>query len=118
MFDEWGSKVLARGGKPVRRQGSPPCGTCPKKSPEQARHYELNGRNKATLDLYYATRAMGGANLTDEQRRDSVLQSALAVIDRIVRPYEAEQATAGVLAQMRVADLQRDQDLRSRRVLR
>jgi len=118
VFDESGAKSVGRGGRHVRRTGLPPCRLCPKKSPEFARHYELNGRNLATVDLYYATRAMSGSNLTEEQKSDQRLISALAMIDRIVRPYEAEQATSSVLTQMRLIDLQGERDSRIERQLR
>lgn len=98
MFDEkTGLKAISRG-KPIPRPGSPPCRTCPKKSPEQAKHYELSRKNHKTVQLYYTTRAMTGANLSDAMRQDAILQKNLTIVDQIVRPIEAELASAEAAA--------------------
>lgn len=72
--------------------GYTPCSTCPKKSPDKAHKYELSNKNRQTLALYYRTRAMSGVNLSDAARSDPIVQKNLAIIDRIVRAFEAEQA--------------------------
>lgn len=93
LFDSDGRKTISRG-KPVPRTGPPPCRSCPKKSPEEAKHYELSPKNQKTLRLYYTTRAMQGANLSDLAKQDAILQKNLTIIDQIVRPIEAELAAA------------------------
>lgn len=91
-------KIHTRGGKPVPRSGPTPCRTCPKKSPEEAHQYELSVKNKQALQFYYTTRAMSGANLTDEMRRDAIIQRNMCLIDQILRPLEAEKATESIIA--------------------
>lgn len=100
VFDEQGKKQISRG-KPVPMgKAKPPCRMCPKKSPEEAHQYELSRKNALTVQMYYTTRAMNGTNLSDEARQDSRLQSNLAIVDRIIRPHEAEQATSAAMALM------------------
>lgn len=38
---------------PVLRQGDPPCGSCPKKSPENGRRLRLRLENRLMLDFYH-----------------------------------------------------------------
>ena len=85
-------EIAERRGVKLKRVGLPPCKQCVKKSPSQAREYELSPRNQKALNLYYATRAMHGANLTDEQKRDAIVQRNMSLIEQIVKPFEDEQA--------------------------
>lgn len=97
QYDDSG-KIAERRGKPLKRIGPTPCGQCPKKSPEQAHEYELSSRNLQAVEFYYLTRAMNGLNLSDELKRDAIVQRNISIIDRIVKPHEAEQAASAGMA--------------------
>lgn len=97
QYDDKG-KIAERDGRPLKRIGKAPCHTCPKKSPEQAHLYELSDRNKLAVEFYFTTRAMSGLNLTDDMRQDAIVQRNLAIIDRIIRPYEAERSALVAIA--------------------
>jgi hypothetical protein len=90
-------QIAERAGHKLRRIGAPPCKTCPKESPEKAKEHELSERNYRTLELYYASRAMSCANLTDDMKRDAIVQRNFAIIDRIVRAYESERSLFAIL---------------------
>jgi hypothetical protein len=91
MYDKDGERVIHKG-KPLKRIGNTPCKTCPKKSPQEARHYELTNANRLALEFYYVTRAMRGRNLTDDMAQDGILKRNMATIDTIVRAFEARRA--------------------------
>lgn len=99
MYDDKGA-IEYRGKKPIKRVIPPNCGACPKQSPQQAHLHELSDRNKQAVEFYFTTRAMSGANLTDEQRQDPIVQRNLAIIDQVIRPYEAERAALVAIAPM------------------
>ena len=86
-------------GKPLKRIGSTPCKTCPKKNPQEARHYELSDKNRRAVDFYYETRAMFGTNLTPRMARDSILRRNMGLIDKIVRDYESKTGTQARIVQ-------------------
>lgn len=84
-------KVLERGGKPVRRPiGMPtPCGSCPKKSPEESRGLERDlPRIRRALQLYYESKA---GTLPTSWRRDSILRQHLGIIERLVSRYQQSE---------------------------
>ena len=66
----------------------PPCGKCPKRSPQQAHEHELSPKNRRTLELYFRVRATFGTCLTERMRRDALLASNLALVDCVVRRWE------------------------------
>lgn len=68
-----------------------PCEACPKGSPERYEQIRLTARSAATLDLYRATRAMGGRNLTDAEASDELLAIMFSILDRLFTAKE--QAT-------------------------
>lgn len=90
-------EIAERNGVKLKRIGPPPCKACPKESPEKAKQHELSDRNYRTLELYYASRAMGCVNLTDDMKRDAILQRNFSIIDRIVRAYESERSLFAIL---------------------
>jgi hypothetical protein len=90
-------EIAERAGHKLRRIGPPPCKTCPKESPEKAHEHELNDRNYKTLELFYAARAMNCSNLSDDLKRDAILQRNFSIIDRIVRTYESERSLFAIL---------------------
>lgn len=96
-------EIARRGGHKLKRFGKTPCVTCPKKSPDQARHYELSERNLQAVEFYYITRAMNGANLSEDMKQDAIVQLNMGIIDRIVRPFEAEQASGAGVAPLLMA---------------
>lgn len=82
--DERGGKILTRGGKRVARGSTPPpCHQCPKKSPEQARDYELTERNIRMYEMYLKSQATGGMCL-GELAHDPMVQRDFAIIHNIV----------------------------------
>lgn len=89
--------IATRGGKQLKRQGPTPCKTCPKESPEKAHESELSPKNQKAVEFYYTTRAMNGANLTEEQKRDAIVQRNQGLIDQIVRPHEAQQSMVALM---------------------
>lgn len=96
MYDRDGKKTLRRGLPVLRPANVPtPCSSCPKKSPAEAPQYELSFKNSQAVNLYYQTRAMSAGNLTSRQRFDPLLAKNMALIDRIIRPIEAQQAALG-----------------------
>ena len=92
-------KIVKHRGKDQRRPPNTktPCRTCPKKSPDEAHQYELSPKNEKAVQFYFATRAMSGANLTDELKQDAIVQRNLSIIDRIIRQHEQESAVAAVM---------------------
>ena len=66
----------------------PPCGKCPKRSPQEAHLYELSPKNRRTLELYFRVRATRGACLTKRMRDDALLASNLALVEAVVRRWE------------------------------
>ena len=93
QYDKNGEIEKARDGGRMKRIGITPCVTCPKKSPAEAKDYELSQRNHKAVEFYYATRAMRGMNLSEAQKQDALLSRNMARIERIVTDFEAEQAT-------------------------
>jgi hypothetical protein len=82
--DERGGKIMTRNGKRVERGTAlPPCQTCPKKSPEQAKDYELNNRNIRMYEMYLKSQATCGLCLGD-LAHDPVVQRDFAIIHQIV----------------------------------
>lgn len=92
-----------RGGQPLRRVGPPPCKTCPKESPTKAREHELSARNRRVVELYHTTRAMRGANLTESQQQDQIVQRNLTIVDRVMRSHEADLAALSLVNAVMVA---------------
>lgn len=90
-------EIAQRNGHDLPRIGKPPCKTCPKESPEKAHEHELSERNYRTLELFYASRAMSCANLTDAMKQDAIIQRNFSIIDRIVRTYESERSLFAIL---------------------
>ena len=70
---------------------STPCHRCPKQSPREEWRYRLNKKNRRTLELYYASRATGGACL-GALAQDAILIENFAAIDQIVRSWESNTA--------------------------
>lgn len=93
VFDERGH-VVKRGGKPIKRNGNPPCRLCPKKSPEEAHQYELSPRNLRLLDYFLKHQAAGGMPM-DEATKDR-----FAIIDTMLK--KADQAS---LVKLLVAEI-------------
>lgn len=91
--DERGGKILTRGGKRVPRGTTPPpCHACPKKSPEQAKDYELTQRNIRMYEMYLKSQATGGMCLGD-LAHDPIIQRDFAIIHQIctmIRDSRAE----------------------------
>lgn len=80
---------------PLLRNGSPtPCDVCPKESPERAKEMELTDKNWQAWNFYTQSKATG---LSDEERRDPIVRRIFAVLDPIVRAYEAK-TNAGFVA--------------------
>lgn len=78
---------------------APPCGQCPKQSPEKAHEHELSDKNWRAYAHYQQARAVG---LTEAERADPIVRRNFAVIDQVVRQHEASQA-----AKMTAAELAR-----------
>jgi len=98
-------KRAKRGGKDVpRAPGLPtPCGSCPKKSPENAKRIELTTRNLALVRRWKQVRATGGACLSEVERADGWLMKMLSVIDEVFREYEADRERRNLIDLFRVA---------------
>jgi hypothetical protein len=92
LWDFETGKIRQRLGVDQKRPaGTPtPCGTCPKKSPAEARHYELSRRNIKTFRIWEQVQATRGACLTPAMRRDTVLLRNLVIVDNVVRAAENE----------------------------
>lgn len=71
----------------------PPCGRCPKRSPQEAHLFELSRKNRHTVELYFRVRATCGACLTERMRGDALLASNLALVDGVVRRWERSQGS-------------------------
>jgi hypothetical protein len=83
-LDSRGGKILTRAGKRVERGTTPPpCHACPKKSPEEAKLYELSERNIKVYEMYLKSQATGGMCL-GELARDEETQRDFAIIHQIV----------------------------------
>ena len=99
LYDEHGAK-RQKFGEDVKRPDKGPgsftdCETskkCAKGNPQKAAEYELSERNQRMLEYYYRVRATGG-----NCPLDTITRRQLSVIDRILRPHEAQQAVAAVL---------------------
>jgi hypothetical protein len=66
---------------------SPPCGKCPKRSPQEAPQHELSNKNRRTAELYFRVRATFGACLSERMRADALLAANLALVDCVVRRW-------------------------------
>jgi len=75
---------------------STPCDQCPKKSPDQEWEFLLNERSMATIELYYASRAMGGACLGD-LASDPITVRNFAHVERILSNWQATAAAAQIV---------------------
>lgn len=93
-------EIAERGGSKLLRVLPPNCAACPKESPDRAYLHELSPKNAQAVEFYYVTRAMSGANLTDEMRQDETVQRNMAIIDRILRPFESGQSAMLGMAPM------------------
>lgn len=100
IYDKQGRIEVRRGRQVPNTTGRTPCSTCPKENPDKAPEYELSPRNIQALHFYYTTRAMHGANLSDEMKADGTVQRNMAIIDQIVRPFEAESAISDSLEKL------------------
>lgn len=99
VYNKDGSiQKYADGRRVPRGNVKPPCWDCPKQSPEEAHKYELSDKNAQAVHFYYVTRAMAGANLTDDMRYDAILQKNMGIIDRIIRGAEGEQSAMATIA--------------------
>jgi hypothetical protein len=96
QYDEQTGKIATRGrGKderPVPRVGLPPCGLCPKKSPEEAKQLELSPRNYQALAYYRQVVATGG-----HVPMDAVTARNCGLIDPIIRQHETRVAMEAVV---------------------
>lgn len=73
----------------------PPCGKCPKRSPKEARLFEISSKNRRTVELYFRVRATGGGCLTEQMRGDALLAANLALVDCVVRRWERSVQGSG-----------------------
>ena len=91
------TNIVSRGGKPLTRDArtKPPCGYCPKGSPEQAKQSELTFKNLQAIEFYHRVQATHGAVLTDEDKRDDLLMAKLAAIGRL---FDAHKQTIAIQA--------------------
>lgn len=91
--DQTGRLRKNRDGSPMLRPAgmSTPCHRCPKISPRQEWRFRLSKQNRRTVELYYASRATGGACL-GELATDEILIANFAAIDQIVRSWESNTA--------------------------
>jgi hypothetical protein len=99
MYDD-AHRLIVRAGEPLRRPpASPtPCWKCPKQNPSAARGCERDmARILRTLWLYFAVRATAGRVLSPREAADPLLARNLALVDALVRGWEAEQAAGRVL---------------------
>lgn len=88
-------------GEPLKRgKGScPPCKQCPKESPEKASQHELSVKNWQAYQFYLRHRAMNFQSLTEQEKRDPIVQRNMKIIDEVVRNYEEKrQLTLTALA--------------------
>lgn len=83
-LDERGGKIMTRGGKRVERGTTPPpCHACPKRSPDEAKQFELTDRNIKVYEMYLKSQATGGMCL-GELAHDAEAQRDFAIIHQIV----------------------------------
>lgn len=94
IYDIPSGEPKLRGGQKQRRSPSQPtpCGSCPKKSPENAREITLDAKNHRTLRLYLRNRALWGRALTEEEAADAIIQRNFGLLDLLLRKYERSQA--------------------------
>ena len=72
----------------VRPKGTqPPCVRCPKQSPERAKEIVLSEKNWRAFAHYEEAKAVG---VTDEERRDPIVRRNFAVIEQVVKAFEAK----------------------------
>lgn len=79
-----------RGGKiQPRPPGVPtPCGSCPKKSPENWERIKPTRRTFATLELYRRNKATFGRALNEHEVNDEWLQKNFAILDDVFASHE------------------------------
>jgi hypothetical protein len=76
----------------LRPKGTlPPCVRCPKQSPERAKEFELSAKNWRAFAHYQEAKAVG---LTENERTDPIVRRNFAVIDQIVKAFEAKSEAA------------------------
>lgn len=74
-----------------RMPGIPtPCGSCPKKSPENAERLKLTTRSRATIERYHQVMASGGQCLSKQEKQDPWLMAMLAIVGRELKEFERQ----------------------------
>jgi hypothetical protein len=92
-----------RNGQPMRRRGPPPCKLCPKKSPDVAWLYELSDKNAEAFEHWKRHRSMNFNGMTDAEKADPIVQRNFAIIDSVMRAYEAAEQRAAAVATIQAA---------------
>lgn len=92
---------------PIVRSGPPPCGDCPKQSPQDEHRFILSRRNQKLWDLYRRAKSMPGFRFPKHLDGCQLLQESFAIIDEVEREakeaaqYKAQQDLFRVMLLMR-----------------
>jgi hypothetical protein len=82
-----------RGGQDVLRVTPTPCLTpagCPKKSPEEAKDYELSEKNRTCFQFYLRSKGIDFKNLEGELAQDQIIQRNFSIINSILEKKKQE----------------------------
>lgn len=82
--------------KPRPAGTTTPCDQCPKISPDREWEFRLNWRSVATIELYYASKATGGACLGD-LAVDPITMRNFAHVERILSQWQATAAATKIV---------------------
>jgi len=98
LYNEETGKIKQRLGKDVKRGDAlPPCESCPKKSPKEAKFYELSAKNYKAVQVYHQVQATNGRCLSERESRDRVLCRNLAMIHQILSGHEKAALSSTLL---------------------
>jgi hypothetical protein len=88
--------------KPMLRPANTktPCEKCPRKSPEEAHHYELSDRNSKTWLLYRRAHATQFHFLHDAEKKDPLLARNFAILDELYAEHDRQERAATLTQQL------------------
>ena len=110
VYDSKTGERMKRGGKDVPRpKGIPtPCSTCPKKSPQEARHYELSAKNWQALEMYLQTQATFGLSLPKRVAQDPIVRKNMGIIGWVFSQHQRnQQQLQGIAPLLALANLKK-----------
>lgn len=102
QYDEaTGEVTIGRDGEPMQRLGKVPCEAsvgCAKGHWQKPTHRPLTAMEESMVSLYHASKATGGAILSEDERRDDVLALLFSYLERIYQARSVNDMASSMAA--------------------